>query len=204
MSVSQFFGDLSPFEIIVAIVAFSTGVYTLYKSVLEGAKFAAYPGDRLSLVISAGGGCRKFQLRANLANKAVKTGTLHRLEADVTPPGTAAERYQWRIFFEYTAGAQAVQAKADAHPVSLPGKSSEPLFVEFELADPTHHPTWQPGRYEIKLIGWVNKEHRSKPPNLESVFHIMVTDALSQRLQSRQPKQPNFEHVAIEEWAIQH
>jgi len=72
MSFDQFFCDQSPFEIIVAIVAFGTALYTFYKSFLERAKLSLYPGDRFGLVISAGG-CRKFHLRATLANHAVKT-----------------------------------------------------------------------------------------------------------------------------------
>ena len=79
MSLSQFFGNKSLFDGIIAVIALLTGLYTLYKNFMERANLSAYPGDRLRLVISVGGGCQKMQLQANLVNHAVKTGTLHRL-----------------------------------------------------------------------------------------------------------------------------
>ena len=68
---AQFFGNKSPFDILVAVVALLTGAYTFYKSFLERAKLSLYPGDRLGLVVSTGGGSRKLHLRANLVNQAV-------------------------------------------------------------------------------------------------------------------------------------
>jgi hypothetical protein len=62
----QFLGNESPFQIIVAIVAFGTALYTFYKSFLERAKLSLYPGDRLGLVILTGGSSR-FHLRTRLA-----------------------------------------------------------------------------------------------------------------------------------------
>jgi len=153
MCLAQFFGDLSPFQIIVAITTFWTGAYTFYKSFLETAKVGAYPGDRIALVLSGGGGCRKFQLRANLVNRAVKTGTVHRLEASISGPGGFDHRFQWRLFFEYVSGGQTVQREKDPHPVSIAGKGSELLFAEFEVVPTTPMPVWSTGRYQVELIG---------------------------------------------------
>ena len=130
-----------------------------YKSFLERAKLAAFPGDRIALVLSRDGGCRKFQLRANLVNCAVKTGTLHRLEARVTGPGGFDHRFQWRLFFEYVSGEQAVQPEKDPHPVSVAGKNSELPFAEFTVVAAGTTPQWTAGRYQVELIGWVNKEN---------------------------------------------
>jgi hypothetical protein len=134
MSFDQFFGNQSPFEIIVAIVAFATALYTFYKSFVERAKLFLYPGDRLGLIVSAGGGCWKFHLRASLVNHAVKTGTLHRLEAEIKTPTGNTHLYLWHIFFEYISGTLDVQPAGDATPVSIPGKNSQPLYVQFRLA----------------------------------------------------------------------
>ena len=71
MSFSQFFGDQSPFQVIVAAVAFGTAVYTFYKSFLERARIRLFLGDRVGLVRSASGGCTKFHLRGSLVNHAI-------------------------------------------------------------------------------------------------------------------------------------
>ncbi len=134
MSFNQIFGNESVFQIIVAIVAFATALYTFYKSFVERAKLSLYPGDRLGLIISAGGGCWKFHLRTSLVNHAVKTGTLHRLEAEIKTPKGNTHLYLWDIFFEYISGTLNVQPAGDATPVSIPGKTSQPLYVQFRLA----------------------------------------------------------------------
>ncbi|MBU0516857.1 MAG: hypothetical protein KJ621_19050 [Proteobacteria bacterium] len=203
MYIEQFFGTLSTFQIIVAAVALLTGIYTFYKHFLEKARFAIYSGDRMTLVISQGGGCRKFQLGANLVNKAVKTGTLHRLEADVTPPGNTANRYQWRIFVKHKSGTLDREPEADVYPVSLAGKSSKQVFIEFELVDPQVIPDWPPGRYSVKLLGWVNKINRKKRTNLKSEFHFTVSDDLAQYIDKTEPPGPRYKPVDLEEWAPQ-
>ena len=165
MCLSQFFGNLSPFQIIVAIVTFVTGGYTFYKSFLERAKLAAYPGDRIALVLSADGGCRKFQLRTNLVNHAVKTGTLHRLEARITGPSGFDHRFQWRLFFEYVSGGQAVQPTTEPHPVSIVAKGSELLFVEFEAMPTSVVPAWTSGRYRAGRKCLRNLKPPRAPPS---------------------------------------
>lgn len=202
MSASPFFGDQSPFQVIVAVVAFATAIYTFYKSFLEKAKISAFPGDRLSFVISAGGSVRKFHLRTNLVNKSIKTGTLHRLEAMVQNPSGESHRFEWKLFFEYLPGGQAVQPSTDPYPVSVAGKSSSPLFAEFEVAPNQELPQWRSGRYQVKLIGWVNKKNRGQKPNLETVFHLDLTDAVSQQLTDERPPAATLVTVPIVEWSI--
>lgn len=201
MCFSQFFGDQSPFQIIVAVVAFVTAIYTFYKSFLEKAKLAVYPGDRMTLVLSGGGGVRKFQLRMNLVNKAVKMGTLHRLEAEVRNSAGEVQRFEWRLFFEYAPGGQAVQPATDPYPVSMIGKSSFPLFAEFEAVGAKGVPRWPQGRWEVRLIGWVNKQSRQEAPNLESVFHIDLSGELATRLADERPAGAMLVHVSIVEWS---
>jgi hypothetical protein len=101
MCLSQFFGDLSLFQGVVAAVAFTTGLYTFYKSFLEGARIRAFSADRVGFVISKGGGTTNFQLGINLVNKAIKTGTVHKLEVLVRPPQGEPYRFVWNLFFEY-------------------------------------------------------------------------------------------------------
>lgn len=77
---SQFFGTLSPFDVIVAFVAIVTGVYTFCKSFFESPKISLYPADTIGLVISPNGLISAFHLACNLVNSSAKTGTLHHLE----------------------------------------------------------------------------------------------------------------------------
>ena len=127
MWLAQFFGDQSPFQIIVAVVAFATAVYTFYKSFLERARIRLVPGDRVGLVLSATGGCTTFHLRCSIVNHAVKTGTLHRLEARITTPAAVSHFYEWNLFFAYVPGTLNVQPAGHPIPVSVPGKSSQLL-----------------------------------------------------------------------------
>jgi hypothetical protein len=183
----------------------SVAIYTCYKNFWQRAKLSLYLGDRMSLVISQDGGCRKFQLGANLVNKAVKTGTLHRLEADVVLPKKTANRYKWRIFFKYKlnekSGTLELEPEADVYPVSVAGKSSKQVFIEFELVDPKAIPAWPPGRYSVKIFGWVNKKSRNKRTNLKSIFHFKVSDDLAQSIEEEKPPGPRYKPVDIEEWA---
>jgi len=198
---SQFFGHMSPFDLIVAIVAVVTAVYTFYKSFIEKARLALYPADRLNLVIGSGGGSRWINLHANLVNHAVKTGVLHRLEATMIDPSGATFLYHWRLFFEYLPGAQAVQPQSAPHPISVPGRSSYLLSVQLELGAQGSTPPWMSGRYQLRLLGWVNRPNRSRSPNLSSVFHFQIDTSQSQELSTATPVAPVMLEVPVAEWA---
>jgi hypothetical protein len=202
MCLAQFFGNKSLFDIIVAVVALSTGVYTFYKSFWERAKLALYPGDRLGLVVSTRGGSRKFHLRANLVNHAVKAGTLHRLEAEITDPKGTTHRYQWKLFFEYLSGAQAVQPKSDPYPISVAGKTSQLLLAELEMVSTQSSPAWPPGRYRMEVIGWVNRANRKESPNLKAIFHFGLSTVQSQQIVASSPTQESLVEVSIDEWSV--
>ena len=92
---TQFFGDLSPFQIFVSLVALLTGIYTFYKSFLERAKISMYPGDAVRFIVSKDGPFSNFHLMCNLINKSTKVGTVHRLEVRVW-----ASEYHLRLYME--------------------------------------------------------------------------------------------------------
>jgi len=197
---ARFFGDQSPFQIIVAVVAFTTAAYTFYKSFLEGARIRLFPGDRVGLVLSANGGCTKFHLRGSLANHAVKTGTLHRLEAQITTPAAVIHSYEWNLFFTYVPGSLSVQPAGNPIPVSVSGRSSQLLLVEFRLTAGTSIPAWSAGRYLLKIVGWVNRANRSCAINLDTVIHFSLDAAQAHQLCSQAPGQDVVIDFPIEEW----
>jgi hypothetical protein len=55
-----------------------------------------------------------LHVRGSLVNHAVKTGTLHRLEARLTMPSGTSHPYEWRLFFSYVPGTLNVQPASNA------------------------------------------------------------------------------------------
>lgn len=201
MSTSAFFGEQSPFEAIVAVVALSTGAYTLYKSFLERPKLTLLPGDRVGFVISADGGVSKFQLHCNVVNAGVKLGTLHRLEATVHGPGDWNHAFAWNLFFKYTPGGEALQPESAPHPVAVPGKASHLLFTEFTIVPDTRVSQWPMGEYEFSIKGWVNLSNRAQQPNVSHTFHVRLAQDVATRLNTERPGQPTVAYAPITEWS---
>ena len=199
MSASEFFGNLSPFEIIVSAVALATGAYTFYKSFIERAKLALYSGDQVGLVVSPSQPCHKFHLRCNLVNRSTKMATVHRLEGRIRDPRGIEVTYIWHQFFEYVPGGQAVQKSTDSHPISVPPKNSQPQFIEFKTKTGNPNLQWPEGRYAFRLEGWVNRKSRKRRANLCSRFHIRV-DVLSMVLGGTKAEQNTVVSVPISEW----
>jgi hypothetical protein len=200
MCFAQFFGDQSPFQIIVAVVAFVTAIYTLYKSFFERARIYLFPGDRVGLVLSSSG-CTKFHLRGSLVNHAVKAGTLHRLEARITTPSNVSHSYKWNLFFAYIPGKLDVQPAGDPIPLSVAGKSSQRLLAEFVLMPySAQNPAWSAGRYKLEITGWVNKKNRSQPSNLASVIHFSLDEAQATIFSSKSLVKPAVFNIPVEEW----
>jgi hypothetical protein len=196
---SQFFGNLSPFEIFVSAVAIMTGLYTLYKSFIERAKLSLHPGDRIGLDIRPGQSCHNFLLGCTLANGSTKMATLHRLEADVCGPKGLIAPFVWHQFADYAQGGRILQRTADPHPVSIPPKDSLLKFIEFQT-DSKPESAWPSGTYEFIIRGWVNRGSRREQPNLLSRFHIRIDDDLSSRLSNAAHKDHSVIHVIISEW----
>lgn len=200
MCMAQFFGELSPFEVIVAIVAFGTGIYTFYKSFFERAKICVFPGDQIRFVIYSNGPSSKFQLLCNIVNESVKVGTVHRLESILRSPANSIHEFVWNLFFKYLPGGAAVQKESDPYPISIDGKNSSPKFMEFRLLSSQSMPEWQAGKYDVVIRGWVNKRNRNKKPNLRSRFSFNLSQETCERLNKEKPSTPQLVAVPINEW----
>ena len=77
-----FFGDLSPFQIIVAAIALLTGAHTLLQLSAK-AKLKLFLSDSIGLVIPPQEVAEKFHIGCNIVNSRGKIGALHHLEAAV-------------------------------------------------------------------------------------------------------------------------
>lgn len=198
---NDFFGDLSPFQIFVAVVAFLTGGYTFYKSFLQRAKLALYTGDAVRLVILPNGSVSAFNLLCNIVNTSMKTATLHRLEAEVLAPTRERHKFAWYEFYEYKGG-YAVGKKSDPYPIAVTKEDSEPLFVQFRVEPSGSKPAWPEGKYEFTVVGWVNRKNKKKSSNLKTQFHIRISPEVEQQLGPLQPQQKPFEvAIPILEWS---
>jgi len=151
-------------------------------------------------VLSGSEGCKKFHLRGSLVNHSVKTGTVHRLEARVSTPSGISHSFDWKIFFAYAPGTLNVQPAGDPIPVSVPGKSSQLLLVEFELPAGAPIPAWAPGRYQLEITGWVNKANRKRSRNLAAIIHFSLHASQAQQLSSQAPGQATVINIPVEEW----
>lgn len=203
MSLAQFFGDLSPFQIIVSVVALLTGSYTVYKSFLEKAKVSLYPGDAVRIVVSPDGSTSNFHLMCNLINKSTKVATVHRLEVHVLDPQNSKCAFTWNLFYKYLPGGQEVQKESDPYPVAVPQKDSKLLLAGFQ-SEGEQSCNWSEGRYEFRVIGWVNRKHRIQRSNLRSIFHIRITEDNLRQLSKPNQARPIYITVPVIEWERQH
>ena len=93
-----FFGRMSAFDIIVAIIALANAAYTAYISFFERARIRLDLGDHVCIVLNPGDVGRKLHLRCNFANAAAKMGTVQHLEAVVRGPQSFAHRFRLHLF----------------------------------------------------------------------------------------------------------
>ncbi len=201
---AQFFGELSPFQIFVSVVALLTGIYTFYKSFLERAKLSMYPGDAVRFVSSSDSHASDFNLMCNLVNKSLKVGTVHRLEVRVSGPKNFTCDFTWNLFYRYQAGGESVEKESDIYPVAIPKMDSKLLLVGFQ-SEARQMFKWSEGRYKFKVVGWVNRKHRRKWSNLKSVFHIQITEEYYRHLSQPPPlKGSVYITVPIIEWERKH
>jgi len=203
MCLDQFFGEVSPFQIIVSVVALITGIYTFYKSFLERSKIFLYMGDAVRIVVSPDGSVANLHLMCNLINKSIKAGTLHRLEVCVTDPNNTSHNFIWNLFYKYLAGGEQVQKESDIYPVAVPQKDSKLLFVGFQ-SDSEENIEWLIGRYKVRVNGWVNRKNLLQSSNLKTTFHIEITKDIVDGLKKPDPSGYKYIPVPIVEWKRQH
>lgn len=203
MCLEQFFGDLSPFQIIVSAVAFLTGGYTCYKSFFERANISLYIGDAVRIVVMPDGRSSTIHLMCNLVNKSVKVGTVHRIEAHLSGPQNSHYKFVWSFFYKYSEGAEKVEKISDIYPVAVSQKDSTLLLVGFE-AEAVQSCQWLEGTYEFKVVGWVNRKDHTQSSNFETIFNIQITQDKLRKLGELKPASPIYITIPVKEWERQH
>ncbi len=197
---TYFFGTLSPFEIIVALVAFITGGYTFYKSFLEGPKLSIYPADSLGLVALPDRKASSFNLLCNIVNKGSKVGTLHHLETEMISPNGNRYTFVWSQFFRYREGGNSLDKVSDIYPIAINHHDSKLLFVQFELFPQGNTFKWEEGSYQFTIIGWVNRKNRKQGSNINTFFNLIVDKTLAQELLKTGGELYLVRNVPLQEW----
>jgi hypothetical protein len=193
---------IGPFFI--GLVALLVGFRDQILDLIRRQKFEIYPGDAVRFVKSADGSFAGFHLMCNLINKTTKVGTVHRLEVRVLGPQNTTCNFVWNLFYKYSPGGQGVEKEIDPYPVAVPQKDSKLIFVAFQ-AEANQNCKFPQGRYEFKVIGWVNSKDRRQPSNLESIFSIQITEEnIHQLSQPNPPTGPVYITIPVIEWERQH
>ncbi len=200
---ASFFGKMSPFDIIVAVVALANALYTAYISFFQHAKVSLYLGDHISIVLNPDDVGRKLHLRCNFVNSAVKMGAVQHLEAVVRGPQDFAARFRWHEFYKYVEGGSAVQKIADVYPLAVAGRDSHLEFIQFNVVGlpAGQRPNWVAGRYTVTVEGWVNKQRRGEPSNLRTVCHFTLPHDRARDLREATVQQSQYFAFPVEEWA---
>lgn len=188
----------------VALVALLVGFKDQILDLIRRPRLEMYPGDAVRFVSLGDGSFQIFHLMCNLINKTTKVRTVHRLEVRVFGPQNITCNFVWYLFYKYLPGGQSVEKDTDPYPVAVPQKDSKLVFGGFRT-EANQNCKWPEGKYEFKVIGWVNRRDRMQSSNLESIFHIEITqEHIRQLSQPNLPGVSLFTTVPVIEWERRH
>lgn len=205
--IAAFFGDLSPFQIIVSIATILIAWYTLHKNFWEKAKVELYSGDAVRIVISTDQHPSQVNLMLNLVNKGTKMGIVHRIEMKVIDPSKQSMIFVWNLFYKYLDGGEHVQKVSDIYPISIPQKDNRLIFVQFQ-SESAKKMQWEIGKYELEISGWVNLSNGNEKSNLKAKIHMAIDNKQLVNIQTIQNEvtegNPKYATIPLMEWERQH
>jgi hypothetical protein len=195
---SGFFGDVSPFQIGLALVTLGNAAWTSYFSFWQGPKVTLHVAGEIGIVVAPHESPNGVHVRCSVVNAGVKLGTLQHLELITTAPDGHKTTFRWNLFFRYTDGGGELVKETDVHPLAISGRDSVARFIEFKSSD---HPRWAAGGYEVEILGWVNKRARRESANVRTVFHVDLPEAQVRRINQPEGFSVYAEPVPVREWA---
>ncbi len=172
----SFFGDLSPFRIIVSAVALFTGLWTFAVVPLYW-RFRRRPlqwfsADSLGVAFDPQPAVWTFNLRIVLANRTHFTATLTKLDALMLTPSGKKAALTWRLFFKYAENGSLVR-DSEVYPIAVAPESCTPVFVQLAPRSAKEAFEAVPGVYTLSLLGFVNERKR---PHLHYTRRFELTD----------------------------
>lgn len=124
----------------------------------------------------------RFYLGCNFVNERARLGVVHRIEIKVTSPKKHVHTFVWNSFCKHETSDAGIQRESSPYPIAVIPKNNQNLFIEFESTVPISREWWEVGRYEFKVMGWMNKENKTsilnRRRNMESKFHINITESM--------------------------
>lgn len=188
-SPSIFFGDLSPFEMLISGFALFTGVWTFVvppiRRHFNRRPLAAFPAETLGIVMDAQGKVTGFHLRIAIANISQRLATLTKLEGLIRFPDGGTLPIKWDQFFRYSDSG--LQIDSHTFPIAVPREGSDARFIQFVPTDVQTSP-WSGGDYQFILFGHVDG---SRKPRLELSRKFSLIEEVMATKKARTKKNNN-------------
>jgi len=171
----EWFGETSVFDVFIAAVALSTGVYTVYKSLIERARLSVFTGEAVTLVspmIDTDDPIRLW-ISGVVINAAAKVGVVEKMRVRLEAPDGIALTGRVTRFVDDPDDPPVLSA---ARPLSVPPHGSTPFHVEASFQYPEGLPTlWNNGEYVAHIEAWV-RTGRAARPRATATFGFGVPD----------------------------
>ena len=97
--------------------------------------------------------------------------------AILTGPEGVSFRFVWNLFYGHERDGLLHTMSSYIHPIAIPPGSSTELGVQFigpDLGIAKLY-SWQIGRYQVEMAGWVNRSPDRQPTNFSSKFYIDIS-----------------------------
>ena len=119
-----------------------------------------------------------FNVLIRLSNNGQQVGIVTRLEAVLTGPKGVSFSFLWHLFYDrkLQRGGQLHTLSSYTHDIPIPPGGSELLGIQFIGPDQsTSLYSWPLGKYQVEMIGWVNRRPGYQPANLRLKFYIDIS-----------------------------
>lgn len=203
MSQAEFFGELSPFEIIGAAVGISwTGLalLNLIRSQFWPARIKLKVADTVDLVIGDKGKIEALHLACIFENNGARTGTVQRMRAKIVNPGKERCEFGWRFFVGYRPGGAQREILSACHAIAIKKNETEFAYIEFRPPDDSCEGfQWTSGEYTFEISAWVNVKKLTPEPQTKLSFRASFPEKLAAEI-GKQRGETNFWAIPITDW----
>jgi len=180
---AKFFGKLSPFEVLISSVALATGVYTFYKSFIEGPRLSVCRSNSIQVFPRVSDEPSRFQISGVITNSGVKLGIMRNFSATVTDPQGAKHFYLLGRTVEYTNYEPFSVGYSPARPIGVPPRDTRPFNIEFFHDENGGDHLWEEGGYRFEVIA-SSETVLNRRRNDKIVFDITIDDMVCLALSS--------------------
>ncbi len=133
--------------------------------------------QRLLFVVQKDNPCPMFNILTRLTNETQQVAMVDGLEAILTGPEGVSFRFVWRLFYSVKRGGSLHTMSSYVHPLVLEPTSSRIVGIQFVGPDlgMAKLYSWPIGRYQVEIVGWVNRTRADQSANVSSKFYIHLS-----------------------------